>query len=131
VAGTTSLTSKHKTKLNKSYENILAAQKQKGAQELASKSTKKHLSSSPRRASSSGKKSGMCSKNISKKKYTNEGASTRGLTNNGKTFYNMKDLNFFIKTIEKDLSEKFNKMNLKDFNSMPTTPTSILKKVED
>lgn len=43
----------------------------------------------------------------------------------------MRDLNFFIKTIEKDLSEKFNKMNLKDFNSMPTTPTSILKKVED
>ena len=44
--------------------------------------------------------------------------------------YNMKDLNFFIKTIEKDLSDKFSK-NLKDFNSMPTTPTSILKKVED
>lgn len=43
---------------------------------------------------------------------------------------NMKDLNFFIKTIEKDLSDKFTK-NLKDFNSMPTTPTSILKKVED
>jgi hypothetical protein len=42
----------------------------------------------------------------------------------------MKDLNFFIKTIEKDLSDKFNK-NIKDFNSMPTTPTSILKKVED
>jgi hypothetical protein len=45
--------------------------------------------------------------------------------------YNMRDLNFFIKTIEKDLSDKFNKMNIKDFNSMPTTPTSILKKVED
>jgi hypothetical protein len=45
--------------------------------------------------------------------------------------YNTKDLNFFIKTIEKDLSDKFNKMNIKDFNSMPTTPTSILKKVED
>lgn len=55
----------------------------------------------------------------------------------------MKDLNFFIKTIEKDLSDKYvaanisatnaaNKsFNLKDFNSMPTTPTSILKKVED
>jgi hypothetical protein len=43
----------------------------------------------------------------------------------------MKDLNFFIKTIEKDLSEKFNKLNHKDFSSMPTTPTSILKKVED
>ena len=44
----------------------------------------------------------------------------------------MRDLNFFIKTIEKDLSDKFTKMSLlKDFNSMPTTPTSILKKVED
>ena len=43
----------------------------------------------------------------------------------------MRDLNFFIKTIEKDLSEKYNKLNLKDFNSVPTTPTSILKKVED
>jgi hypothetical protein len=50
---------------------------------------------------------------------------------NNKAFYNMRDLNFFIKTIEKDMSEKFNKMSLKDFNSMPTTPTSILKKVED
>ena len=45
--------------------------------------------------------------------------------------YNVRDLNFFIKNIEKDLSDKFNRMNLKDFNSMPTTPTSILKKVED
>ena len=45
--------------------------------------------------------------------------------------YNMKDLNYFIKTIEKDISDKFNKMNITDFNSMPTTPTSILKKVED
>ena len=43
----------------------------------------------------------------------------------------MKDLNFFIKTIEKDMSEKFNKLNVKDFSSMPTTPTSILKKVEE
>jgi hypothetical protein len=43
--------------------------------------------------------------------------------------YNMKDLNFFIKTIEKDITDKFNKVN--NFNSMPTTPTSILKKVED
>ena len=43
----------------------------------------------------------------------------------------MRDLNFFIKIIEKDLSDKFNKLNMKDFNSMPTTPTSILKKVED
>lgn len=43
----------------------------------------------------------------------------------------MRDLNYFIKTIEKDLSEKFTKLSMKDFNSMPTTPTSILKKVED
>ena len=43
----------------------------------------------------------------------------------------MRDLNFFIKTIEKDLSEKFNKLNMKDFSSVPTTPTSILKKVEE
>lgn len=43
----------------------------------------------------------------------------------------MRDLNYFIKTIEKDLSDKFSKLNTKDFNSMPTTPTSILKKVED
>lgn len=48
-----------------------------------------------------------------------------------KALYNMRDLNYFIKTIEKDLSDKFNKLNMKDFNSMPTTPTSILKKVED
>lgn len=44
---------------------------------------------------------------------------------------NLRDLNYFIKTIEKDLSDKFNKLNMKDFNSMPTTPTSILKKVEE
>jgi hypothetical protein len=43
----------------------------------------------------------------------------------------MRDLNFFIKTIEKDLTDKYNKLNVKDFNSMPTTPTSILKKVEE
>ena len=43
----------------------------------------------------------------------------------------MRDLNYFIKTIEKDLTDKFNKLNMKDFNSMPTTPTSILKKVEE
>lgn len=49
----------------------------------------------------------------------------------------MKDFNYYIKTIEKDQQmEKYklsnlNSFNLKDFNSMPTTPTSILKKVED
>ena len=42
----------------------------------------------------------------------------------------MRDFNYFIKTIEKDQTDKY-KLNLKDFNSMPTTPTSILKKVED
>jgi len=35
------------------------------------------------------------------------------------------------KTIEKDLCDEDKQMNFKDFNSMPTTPTSILKKVED
>lgn len=44
---------------------------------------------------------------------------------------NLRDLNYFIKTIEKDLTSKFNKLNMKDFNSVPTTPTSILKKVEN
>lgn len=43
--------------------------------------------------------------------------------------HNLADLNFFIKTIERDLSEKFK--NMKDFNSVPTTPNAILKKVED
>ena len=45
--------------------------------------------------------------------------------------YNLRDLNYFIKTIEKDINDKYNKLNIKDFNSMPTTPTSILKKVEE
>ena len=45
--------------------------------------------------------------------------------------YNLRDMNFFIKNIEKNMSEKFSKLNMKDFNSMPTTPTTILKKVED
>jgi hypothetical protein len=35
-----------------------------------------------------------------------------------KALYNMRDLNFFIKNIERDLSEKFAKLN---FNSMPTS----------
>ena len=43
----------------------------------------------------------------------------------------MKDLNYFIKTIEKDLSDKYRYLNMSDFNSMPTTPTSILRKVEE
>jgi hypothetical protein len=52
--------------------------------------------------------------------------------------FNLRDLNFFIKNIEKDMTDKFSKLgggctsgNSKDFNSMPTTPTSILKKVGD
>jgi hypothetical protein len=40
-------------------------------------------------------------------------------------------MNFFIKNIEKNITDKYAKINTKDFNSMPTTPTTILKKVED
>lgn len=55
----------------------------------------------------------------------------------------MKDFNYYIQTIEKEHQtnqvaqndklkiNSINSLNLKDFNSMPTTPTSILKKVED
>ena len=40
---------------------------------------------------------------------------------------NLADLNFFIKTIEKDLVK-----NMKvDNHSFPTTPNTIIKKVED
>lgn len=95
--------------------------------------SKKNLSSSPRRASSSGKKSGSSKSGTNnRKKYLD---SNQYLSKNPKALQNMKDLNYFIKTIEKDLGDKFgdkfNKLNIKDFNSMPTTPTSILKKVED
>ena len=110
-----------KTKLNKSFENIFAANKGKSSINNA----KKNLSTSPRRNSSSGKKV-KSAQNNNKKKYLDQ-----SIKNNTKALCNMRDLNFFIKTIEKDLCEKFNKLNLKDFNSMPTTPTSILKKVED
>jgi hypothetical protein len=43
---------------------------------------------------------------------------------------NLCDLNFFIKTIEKDLSERFK--NMADINSgaAVSTPNSLLKKVE-
>jgi len=44
---------------------------------------------------------------------------------------NLRDMNFFIKNIEKNISDKYSKLSMKDFNSMPTTPTTILKKVED
>lgn len=44
---------------------------------------------------------------------------------------NLRDLNFFIKNIERDISDKYGKGGSKDFSSMPTTPTSILKKMED
>jgi hypothetical protein len=37
---------------------------------------------------------------------------------------NLADLNFFIKTIEKDLVKNIN-------NSYPTTPSTIIKKVEE
>jgi len=57
--------------LNKSYENLLAANKGKAQNEVlaAAKNLlgKKNLSTSPRRGSSSGKKSG--SSRINKKKY--------------------------------------------------------------
>jgi hypothetical protein len=43
----------------------------------------------------------------------------------------MRDLDYFMKNIQKDLTDKHHKGTMKDFNSMPTTPTSILKKVED
>jgi len=40
---------------------------------------------------------------------------------------NLADLNFFIKTIEKDLVK-----NMKvDATSFPTTPNTIIKRVED
>jgi len=44
---------------------------------------------------------------------------------------NLCDLNFFIKTIERDLSERFK--NMADVNSgtAVSTPNSLLKKVEE
>lgn len=42
---------------------------------------------------------------------------------------NLADLNYFIKYIEKDLNKKFKSM--KEINQMPTTPSNIMKKVED
>ena len=42
---------------------------------------------------------------------------------------NLADLNYFIKYIEKDLNKKFKSM--KEINQMPTTPSNIIKKVED
>lgn len=101
-----------KQKLNKSFENLL-------------KSKKKNLSTSPRR-NSSNKKGG--SKSATRKKDLTILANKSGTA---KQLYSMRDLNFFIKTIEKDLSEKYDKQNPKDFNSVPTTPKSILKKIED
>jgi hypothetical protein len=56
--------------LNKSYENLLAANRNKVQNEvMAAKNLlcKKNLSTSPRRGSSSGKKSG--SQRLNKKKY--------------------------------------------------------------
>jgi hypothetical protein len=56
--------------LNKSYENLLAANRNKVQHEvMAAKNLlcKKNLSTSPRRGSSSGKKSG--SQRLNKKKY--------------------------------------------------------------
>jgi hypothetical protein len=42
---------------------------------------------------------------------------------------NLADLNYFIKTIEKDLCEKFQSMQ--DISSMPNTPSNMMKKVGD
>jgi len=58
-----------KQKLNKSYENLLAANKNKAEVIQNAKSIlgKKNLSTSPRRGSSSGKKAG--SSRVNKKKY--------------------------------------------------------------
>jgi hypothetical protein len=58
-----------KQKLNKSYENLLAANKSKAEVISAAKNIlgKKNLSTSPRRGSSSGKKAG--SSRVNKKKY--------------------------------------------------------------
>jgi hypothetical protein len=126
---------KHKQKLNKSFENILAANKHnlRHSNEGTGKgNSKKNLSSSPRRGSSSGKKSGSSkSGGNAKRKYLDQSYQNQSGKNQPKALYNMRDLNYFIKTIEKDLCDKFSKLNMKDFNSMPTTPTSILKKVED
>jgi hypothetical protein len=46
-----------------------------------------------------------------------------------KQMNNLADLNYFIKYIEKDLNKKFKSM--KEINQMPTTPSNIIKKVED
>jgi hypothetical protein len=135
--------SKCKQKLNKSYENLLAANKGKTPTDVITAKAllaKKNLSTSPRRGSSSGKKSGSSRGGgiTSKKKYL-QMMVVQDQANQGKnktaTMYNMRDLNFFIKKIEKDITDKFKSgnstTNAKDFNSMPTTPTSILKKVEE
>jgi hypothetical protein len=42
---------------------------------------------------------------------------------------NLADLNFFIKTIEKDLNKKFKSM--KEISQLPNTPGNMIKKVED
>ncbi len=81
--------------LNKSFENAMKK--------------KKNLSSSPKRSNS--KKS---AKSAQRKK--DPKSQIKGLVN-------MRDLNSFMKNFEKGLAEKFDKqLNMKDFNSMPTTP---------
>ena len=45
---------------------------------------------------------------------------------------NIKDLHLFIKTIEKDLTDKFKSMqDISASTKNPATPNQILKKVED
>ena len=51
-------------------------------------------------------------------------------TGSNKKGSSISDLHLFIKTIEKDLAEKFR--NMKDLSSKgPATPKQILRKVED
>lgn len=63
--------SKSKQKLNKSYENLFAANKSKTQADSIARAlqAKKNLSTSPRRGSSSGKKSGSSRGGGNKKKY--------------------------------------------------------------
>ena len=44
---------------------------------------------------------------------------------------NLADLNMFIKTLEKDLTQKFKDIKELTANTSPTTPNQILKKVEE
>jgi hypothetical protein len=94
------------------------------ARESNERMVKKHLSTSPRKAAKKAPKSAQGRK---KAYMIDSSVNTKLNSSQVKGLYNMKDLNSFIKTIEKDLTDKQAKNMLKDFNSMPTTPTSIVK----